>query len=409
MEELEMEKTNLFRFAKKELSQDAVICSILAKEDPRANAFLKAMINKYPIESDTSIDLPAVFKIVPDSLRQQDGKIDIFLEISEDNAKYAVIIEDKTDTSMHDQQMTQYISKKMTEERYAGCFFILFKTGKIPFWEIDDYKDEIHSIQTGTLEEWQFVKPKAINAIKKQLCTLSTMGKRIRFSLFSRELFIDFLTEHEWKDYQWIDEYRSYISDDTYFCSSIVFPWMEQYRGTKEQFASALTDGMWNRLSIYTPKASGKRNFDFAFEGICGSAASRFKKSSEIKQAYYFLPFISFNSERSATVQLNFHAFQNENDSQGYQPFSEYAKELKEPYKKRREEVYAELITLLSGKKWTFITNIKDNSLKLCRAKVNYHPAEILDDKLMQCSELRTMVCELLNVVFQIRKDIFKE
>ena len=406
-----MERTNIFRFAKKELSQDAVICSILAEEDDRSIAFLQAMIKNHPICSECSIALPATFTIVHDSLKQQDGNIDIFLEISSGSARYAVIIEDKTDTSMHDQQMTQYIYQKMSKKgrKYDGCFFILFKTGKTPFWEIDGYRDEIRSIQNGILESWQYVKPKDKAKIANQLCFLRDYTDRIRFSYFGRRDFIDLLHQHSWEDYLWMSDYLAYISDDSCFQQDNIFPWMERYTGTKEQFAAVLSNDLWKRISIYMPKGRGKRYYDCAFEGICGSKARSLVPSSTIREAYYFLPVVTFEGTK-ATVKLNFHAFQNENDRQGYQSFIKYSDEIiKKAYKSARESVFNELRRLLDSRLWTFAKSIRENTLLLCECEVGYSADIFQNYGSLRQSELQERVYELLNAVFEIRKKLFDE
>lgn len=397
-----MERANIFRFAKKELSQDAVICSILAKEDSRSIAFLQAMINSRSICSENSLELPASFTIVHDSLRQQDGNIDIFLEISSGCERYAVIIEDKTDSSMHDRQMTQYLYRTINRKgrKYAGSFFILFKTGKTPFWEIDEYRDEIKNIQNGSLESWQYAKPKDKVKIEKQLCFLKKCAEHIRFSSFSRRDFINFLKQYSWDDFSWMNDFQAYISDDSCFQNAIIFPWMENYSGTKEQFAAYLSNGKWNRISIYTDNGKGKRPYDCAFEGICGSSAGAFVPSAEISEAYYFLPFVTFAATK-ATVKCNFQVFQNENHPQGYYPFSKYSNErIKESYKADREKVYNELKKRLNCNVWKFTKTIKDNTLLLCECKVEYS-TDIFQ------GELQERVSELLDAVISIRKDLY--
>lgn len=412
-----MDKSNLFRYAKKELSQDAVICSILSKEnDPRALAFLKEMITHNPICSENSIPLPVSFEIVQNSLKQQDGHIDIFLEIRDNSGKqYAVIIEDKTETSMHDQQMTQYIYQKMYSGNYEGCFFVLFKTGQVPFWEKSDYTDEIHSIQQGKLVSGQFVKPKDRTQISNQLSFLCQKAKQIRFSLFERKDFVSFLGRYEWADYPWMTDYTSYISDEPFFQrsqSDIVFQWMINYKGSTTQFAKSLSGGLWERVSLYTPQASGKRNYDCAFEGCCGKTAKRCYISDSpdselrdivsIAEVYYLLPIVSFKSESVAKIQLNFHAYQNANHPQGYRPFNEYSPRIKDAYKRERAKIQEELKDQLSRKGWKF-SKIKENSLQLCYCDVKYCSDELSSDEGISRSDLKDRVCELLTEVKRIK------
>lgn len=100
-------KNNLFTYATSELSQDAFICWLMsyAMKDARpdkalrrcAVAFIKEFIPELVGESDDEIAIT--------NIERQHGKIDVLLTI---NDRYWVIIEDKTFTSDHDDQLQRY-------------------------------------------------------------------------------------------------------------------------------------------------------------------------------------------------------------------------------------------------------------------------------------------------------------
>lgn len=408
-----MSNVNLFHFAKKELSQDAVICSIIAGEDERAESFVKTMIYSHPVLSEDTILLSDSFRIIHRSLKQQDGNIDIFFEIVDLEKRYAVIIEDKTDSSMHDQQMSKYIENKMDTGRYSGCFFILFKTGKIPFWEQDDYKDEITLMRRKRLGNSQSIKGGANGKAAEVSYDMSRKKERLHFSLFDRYQFINYLHEHKWDDMPWMSDYLSYITDNALFQSDTVFPWMERFTGTKEQFANKLSGGIWNNISIYSPKGNGKRKFDCAFEGICGSAALERIVSSDIFAAYYLLPVVTFSSRNSAHIKLNYHAFQKADDPQGYCSFSKYETAIKEQYKEKRKELLSELQKKLEPTGWKVSIKPKDNSLVVCSINVKDIDYSFIFDNTAEqnsaVSELQKRIQELLNAVMQIRETVFRK
>lgn len=138
-------KQNIFNYAKKELSQDAVITCILNERDDDAKDFIRSMLGK---------DCPKEFEIV--QVENQYCKIDVLVTIKvtvpgEDKHYEAIIIEDKTNTFLHGEQLKKYIDKvkeKKYQEKKGGgkkeyktIYFVLFKTGDYYFWERDVYNE----------------------------------------------------------------------------------------------------------------------------------------------------------------------------------------------------------------------------------------------------------------------------
>jgi len=121
---------NIFDFATSELSQDALFAWLIQWADPKfkdkdntmfilAQNFVKMLLGdpNYPINS-VNVD-------------RQWKNIDVWAEINDDTF---LVIEDKTNTSIHDDQLERY--KKTVEEWYKGkrdkLFFAYVKTGNEP-------------------------------------------------------------------------------------------------------------------------------------------------------------------------------------------------------------------------------------------------------------------------------------
>jgi len=125
-----MNKPNLFNYATSELSQDAMICYMLewAKEeykeiDEQSHNIGKKLLNAF--FDKHSITIPRYNSIV---IKKQEHQIDVLCII---NDTYYIIIEDKTNTSEHDNQLHRYfnvISKKDIPEENILCIY--YKSGE---------------------------------------------------------------------------------------------------------------------------------------------------------------------------------------------------------------------------------------------------------------------------------------
>ncbi len=103
-----MKKPNLFDYATSELSQDAFICWLLKWSNPEyievskelhlcGNEIIKTFFNKHNVEYPKVIESVEVFK--------QDKNIDVLCIV---NGVYPIIIEDKTTTVEHSNQLIKY-------------------------------------------------------------------------------------------------------------------------------------------------------------------------------------------------------------------------------------------------------------------------------------------------------------
>ncbi len=124
-------KPNIFEFATKELSQDAVFCYIL-------DCFNSTEKRNIAIEFLNLIEFPFVDEIKEIKIKQQEDHSDIKAIVSlNDNTKKIIVIEDKVFSSLHDNQLERYMNaiKKRENCTDADIFGVFFKIGKQTIWE----------------------------------------------------------------------------------------------------------------------------------------------------------------------------------------------------------------------------------------------------------------------------------
>lgn len=121
---------NLFNYATSELSQDAFICWLLSfaahEECDCSNLSLRScaveLIKEFvPVLKD--IDKS---KIRVTDLKRQYKSVDVFAVVNE---TYGIIIEDKTDTKEHDNQLERYEEKIKSEHPKLQLCKVFYKTG----------------------------------------------------------------------------------------------------------------------------------------------------------------------------------------------------------------------------------------------------------------------------------------
>ncbi len=117
-------KNNLFSYATSELSQDAFLCWLFsyAMKDADDEPVLKECAIDFLRQFDKKIDLePDVW--ISEEPQKQYKSIDILLTV---NDKYKIIIEDKTYTNEHDNQLKRYydtVRKDFPDYEIIGVFF----------------------------------------------------------------------------------------------------------------------------------------------------------------------------------------------------------------------------------------------------------------------------------------------
>lgn len=121
-------KNNLFYYATSELSQDAFLCWLAS--------FALEESSSDPVLKDCARHLIAMF--VPElahtqftlvDVERQVGHIDVLLTVKSGDAVYKIILEDKTFTSEHSNQLVQYM--QLVKTCFPGCRArgVYYKTG----------------------------------------------------------------------------------------------------------------------------------------------------------------------------------------------------------------------------------------------------------------------------------------
>lgn len=123
-------KNNLFEYATSELSQDAFICWLAsyaheeAEKDAALNECARKMLEMFVPEFEGKN-----FKLL--NVERQIDKIDVLLTVECEKKVYKIIVEDKTYTSEHNNQLKRY--KGSLEEQYKENTVIVkgiyYKTG----------------------------------------------------------------------------------------------------------------------------------------------------------------------------------------------------------------------------------------------------------------------------------------
>ena len=125
-----MRTPNLFDYASKELSQDAMICWLIAwsqiePEDKCERAlqnlgcaFVNALLGKHGVALRGDIRCPECTANL--EIYQQDQSIDVLARIKDESATHVLLIEDKTDTHDHGGQLGRYYDAVTSGKTYLG-------------------------------------------------------------------------------------------------------------------------------------------------------------------------------------------------------------------------------------------------------------------------------------------------
>src|SRR5699024_1661206 len=128
-----MSRPNLFKFATGELSQDAFICWSLAWGKQRENtqmrkygiSLLNAMLKTHQYDV---LDLERITIV---DVRTQVNSIDVLVKFIIDEQEFELIIEDKTNTTMHSNQIKRYFDQRIKQSPKKVILGIYYKTGII--------------------------------------------------------------------------------------------------------------------------------------------------------------------------------------------------------------------------------------------------------------------------------------
>ena len=154
------DRPNIFKYATKELSQDAMICWFLAcleSEDEFYKAigvkFVEFILDKESLKADDIV--------LYNKPEKQYHKMDVYAVLCVENKAIPIIFEDKTDTYLHSNQMKKYCDtvNGWKNEKYLGDInikerngleklewgktrYIYFKTGYVPEWQKKDIEEQ---------------------------------------------------------------------------------------------------------------------------------------------------------------------------------------------------------------------------------------------------------------------------
>ena len=121
----EIKEPNIFKYATSELSQDAFLCWLI---ENAKNEYKETELHKFAklFVSELLDNKISEFEIK--NIEKQDKKIDVFIDLEDDKGnKIGVIIEDKTSSYLHDDQILRYVENKKKED-YNKIYVVYFKS-----------------------------------------------------------------------------------------------------------------------------------------------------------------------------------------------------------------------------------------------------------------------------------------
>ena len=182
-------KPNIFEFATKELSQDAVFCYILdCFHDPEKKGIAQKFLYL--------IRVPDIDKIVQLDIYQQQDNIDIKVIVRyEGGSQKYVLIEDKVYSAIHDNQLMRYKEATLAREacRDEEIIGIFFKIGTPLPWEklackdarftVLDYKEFLSFLESATEDPvlcafYAFFKKRIEYVDKMDQCNFDALERR---------------------------------------------------------------------------------------------------------------------------------------------------------------------------------------------------------------------------------------
>ncbi len=149
-----MLRPNIFEYAKRELSQDAIICWILECLNSDDQDYKELGLNFVRFIFDNK-NINKV-KLINNTPKLQHNKIDVYVEILLDVDKkvHPVIFEDKTNTYLHNDQLYKYIQKTYDETKpqkgkkhfsegeTGEILYVYYKTGYASEWQQSDLENK---------------------------------------------------------------------------------------------------------------------------------------------------------------------------------------------------------------------------------------------------------------------------
>ena len=148
MRKSEIKDNNIFMWATKELSQDAVVAWLLNSE--LGKDFVVALLGDFIDKEGFDAIRNKNFDIV--DIETQKNSIDVLVTLKVEDNYQAIIIEDKINSFLHNNQMLRYIEKVSQKQEYTKIYFVLFKTGTVFEWEKEEFDNRRKQIDKKTYE-----------------------------------------------------------------------------------------------------------------------------------------------------------------------------------------------------------------------------------------------------------------
>lgn len=385
-------ENNLFSFATKELSQDAIIAWLINKScvnatDETGRNFLCNLMGWETSEK---------FKIT--NVIRQYKSIDVFVEIEKDNRKEAIIIEDKTDTFLHDFQMLKYIGKIAEEKekgkiKYNKIHFVLVKTGAIPELEEDKFKfekDLINKIKetddnSKILDEIKKRNFAEINASYNLRLSKETVDEKTLKSIrkYSKENDKTIEVHAIYKNYikyvsslnatsqdKILEHYQEYINKQN--CNNNAQSWLD---GNYSRLCDVLNND--KNKSYYFDKAQssgGSRGYECRI--VCNEFIKCENNAESLNENYCILPIICFG-DSEIVFQVNYSLIADKDAVNGYVPLDKINdSELKRKYINYKEYT---LSSEIEKEYSAYKTRKSKNRLCFMKWKIEYESGKSID------------------------------
>jgi hypothetical protein len=261
--------TNLFNYATKELSQDAFICWLVANYDTEE---LKEESYRFLNLLMASNFLVGEIKIM--TIKQQVNKIDIVIDfwtsaVKEPSSHYTLVIEDKTNSSAHTNQLVKYneiidkwnINEKGYQNRTRKVFFksnVLTEEDKLEIekanknTEIRWNKIDLDDLYHGFFMEEKQSESEILNAYRAYFNKRYNDIKNVptsapaNWNFYNFKNFFEAFFNEEYKDKYEFSSCSSKIYQGKFLSFSILFPLINEY-----EFHAVLEIAVKDELESY--------------------------------------------------------------------------------------------------------------------------------------------------------------
>lgn len=404
---------NIFEWAKKELSQDAVIAWLLNEKDQYSKLFINELlsrdINGRKISSYTPIAITSIDGVWAqghlmgdeESSSPAPNKIDVFASFMVGDEKHALIIEDKVYSGMHSHQLIKYISGLLNNKKkntYDYVHFCMVKTGPYYFWQRDYYQREIVIINDFPVKLTTLDEPstKKRDELKTDVEIIQNYKNNslIDYHSFLLQDYATFFQQIKTsKPVPWLPEYSYYLVK---LKQKNNHSWMEDLNNNSILFFSRIIPSQYADLigscDIALPDGGGKRKYEFKIYGIHGK---NLNKTAAPKERYVLLIYTSLQEEM-VHLCMNLHLFTDENSIDGYSS---------EPECKPKALKHKAIDIIKQYNNDVFEINTKSNAeLKLITPK----EINILNNGSLDWSEYKQYLSHLLMIANKIKNEFDK-